>query len=169
MLTKRRFLWPLVIAVVGWLQLRSHQWGQPLIPKFLQSTSIRRFDDSEELRFDVLGHEILNNLSDNRSVPVSAKEMINDILSISRTNDIPLAELEHFQAELYERFQGPVSCETLEWLWKRAAALSARSARYTTKYRPQFEVYVLYRMDCSISDDVRRAIDFREEQKQRGL
>ena len=161
MLTKRRFLWGLAIVVVAWLQLWSHIGGHlSLVPKFLTQP----FEDWEEWRFDVLHREAWETLSSNSSVAYRAKQKIDDILTISGSYNIPLVEMEQFQVELRDRFQEPVSCESLEWLWKRAAALSARAAMYTTQSRPSYELQVLYPMGCPISEEVRRVIEFREEQ-----
>ena len=158
MLTKRRILWPLAIVVVAYLQLWSCRWSQHRhIPTYSQFTPTRRFQNWAEWRFRVIHCDVVENLARNSSTPRRAKEMINDILSIGY--DTPLGELRLFHSEVQDRFDGPVSCETLEWLWTRAAALSPRAASYTTKYRLWYEYGVLYQMDCPISTEGRRRIE----------
>ena len=76
------------------------------------------------------------------------------------SNDISAMEIERFQAEMHERFQQPITCETAEWLWKRGGSLSARSAQYTFQYREMWERNVLNRMDCPISPGLKRYLDW---------
>ncbi len=171
MLNSRRSRWLLAILVVAGLQVWSHLWAQlEWMPESLRTSATARFKHWEHSRFDFLGGHIDLILSRNNSVPIRAKQMLGDILVVSSTINIPVAEMEQFHAEVRERFSGPgpVSCETLEWFWTRAASLSARAAVYTTSSRPSYEMNVLYKVNCPVSEYVRQRIRESQAQKQQG-
>ena len=72
---------------------------------------------------------------------------------------IPLGKAERFRDEVCERFREPVTCETLEWFWKRSGALGAYNAKYILQYREVFEEVVLYPMGCPVSAETKEYQD----------
>ena len=67
-------------------------------------------------------------------------------------SDVPVGEFAQFQREVHERFQAPITCETLTWYWNRLGTLSANAAMWTTLARHHYEAAVLYPLGCDVSE-----------------